>query len=72
MFRFLCFPATVDGMTLKSRDAAQIVEAVNHCAAVNQACNITPLFEGEQMAVVLIGRVLNESAASKVNFGQAT
>lgn len=76
MYRYLCFPVTVDGAkkSIKNRDGesvARIIEATNHDNAVIEAKSHIPLFEGEQMAVVVVGRVLTESASSKVNLGQS-
>jgi hypothetical protein len=76
MYRYLCFPVTVDAAkkSIRNRDGesvARIIESGSHDTAVIEAKNHVPLFEGEQMAVVVIGRVLNESAATKVNLGQS-
>lgn len=75
MFRFLCFPVKVDVTNLKvtsrEQSAAQIFEAANHCEAVEKAGSHIPLFEGEQMAVALVGKIHAQTAENTVALGQS-
>lgn len=67
MLRYLVFPVKIDRdkNTVQSRPggekAGYICNAQNYEDAYTQGSSHVPLFEGEQLAVVVIGKIVDES-----------
>lgn len=63
MTRYLVFPVTVNTQEkdVKTRDAKRdgyLVDAENYSDAVREGSLHVPLYEGEQLAVVIVGKSL--------------